>query len=82
MNNINKIIEQYGGNSIPFSKMKGVMNHTTGSKKRTKRHLKKSKKPIQKSPRKSPKKLKDGIILRGTGNKLWKTKKHRWVRIR
>jgi len=80
--NIKAIIEQYGGNSIPFSKMKGVMNNSLKSRKNTKRYLKKSKRPIQKSPRKSPKKLKDGIILRGTDNKLWKTKKHRWVRIR
>tara|TARA_B110000046_G_scaffold178778_1_gene207067 strand:- start:235 stop:498 length:264 start_codon:yes stop_codon:yes gene_type:complete len=87
MNNyIKRVINQYGGSSIPFSKMKGAMNNHSKSKKKTKRYLKKSKelrsKTKIKQPIQSPKKLKDGIILRGIDNKLWKTKKHKWIRLR
>ena len=75
---LRKLTNQYGG-SIPFSKVKDMMNKS--NKKLPKKVKKKTTKKMC-QPSRSPRKLKDGIILRGKDNKLWKTKKHRWIRIR
>tara|TARA_Y100001958_G_C21182677_1_gene512264 strand:+ start:729 stop:977 length:249 start_codon:yes stop_codon:yes gene_type:complete len=75
---LRKLANQYGG-SIPFSKVKSMMNKS--SKKSPKKVKKKTTKKMC-QPLRSPRKLKDGVILRGKDNKLWKTKKHKWIRIR
>ena len=75
---LRKLTNQYGG-SIPFSKVKSMMNKS--SKKSPKKVKKKTTKKMC-QPSRSPRKLKDGVILRGKDNKLWKTKKHKWIRIR
>ena len=79
---LRKLTNQYGG-SIPFSKVKSMMNksHNKPPKKSPKKVKKKTTKKLC-QPSRSPRKLKDGVILRGKDNKLWKTKKHKWIRIR
>ena len=64
MPNIHKLHKQYGGDGIPFSKMKGRTRDTTKKKKTTKKQKKYSKTKKQKkkglcSCKKHPKHIKD-----------------------
>lgn len=77
---INNLINQYGGKSIPFSKLIGIFNKKPKKTKKTKRKLKKQKKSLQ--PSRSPRKLRDGVRLKGKDKKMWKTLNHKWVRVK
>jgi hypothetical protein len=73
---INNLINQYGGKSIPFSKLIGIFNKKP-KKTKKKRKLKKSLQPSR-----SPRKLRDGVRLKGKDKKMWKTLNHKWVRVK